>query len=162
MSITENEKIMQNIMIEFTKTVEMFGLNPMESRLFSYLYLSGNALTLDDMGEALGKSKTSMSTNIRSLLDLNLVTRVWKKGVRKDLYKANSPLYKSFMDFYLKKWKDAMIYQKRSLEDIQHQLDEGPIQHYPSTELLHTAERLREIIDFHKELEALFQRINKE
>ncbi len=105
-------------MIEFSKTIELFGLTTLEARLFAYLYLSEDAMTLDEMSEALGKSKASISTNIRSLAELNLVTRVWKKGVRKDLYEANSQLFKTFMTSYLRKWVDVARRQKSSLEEI--------------------------------------------
>lgn len=76
------EKFTNKIIIEFAKTIELFGLTPAEARLFVYLYLQEEPQTLDEMGEALGKSKTSMSTSIRSLSDSNLVTRVWKKKRR--------------------------------------------------------------------------------
>lgn len=99
-------------MIEFSKTIELFGLTTVEARLFAYLYLSEEDLTLDEMADALGKSKTSISTNIRSLAELNLVTRVWKKGVRKDLYQANSQLFKTFMTSFQRKWIDIARRQK--------------------------------------------------
>lgn len=45
----DKEVIENQIIKEFSKTIEQFGLNPLEARLFSYLYLSGEALTLDEM-----------------------------------------------------------------------------------------------------------------
>ncbi|WP_156288798.1 GbsR/MarR family transcriptional regulator [Oceanobacillus salinisoli] len=158
MNTWKNEETTHKIMTELAKTVELFGLNPVEARLFSYLYLSGKPLTLDEMSEALGKSKTSMSTNIRSLSELNLVTRVWKKGVRKDLYEANSPLYKIFMDFYIKKWMDAANSQKKSLEEIQRLIERQQKKDEPSTDSDNITDRLKEIIGFHKELELLFKK----
>src|SRR5699024_11462989 len=101
-STTEN--ITYVIILEFGKTIEMFCLTPLEARLFVYLYLQDQPKSLDDMSEALGKSKTSMSTSIRNLSDANLVTLVWRKGVRKDLYVANYQLFKLFMNFCINKW----------------------------------------------------------
>ncbi|RKQ31276.1 GbsR/MarR family transcriptional regulator [Oceanobacillus halophilus] len=161
MDSVQDEKITQQIMVEFSKTVELFGLNPLEARLFSYLYLSRKALTLDDMSEALGKSKTSMSTNIRSLLDLNLVTRVWKKGVRKDLYEANSSLFKSFMSFYINKWMDAANHQKEALEEIEKLIDKDAKETDPSTDTVDVTHRLKEIIEFHNQLVTLFKKIEE-
>lgn len=152
MYMTQKEEITQNIMVEFSKTVELFGLTPLEARLFSYLYLSGKALTLDEMSTALGKSKTTMSTNIRSLLDLNLVSRVWKKGVRKDLYKANTQLMKGFLSFYLKRWKDQVNHQKEALEEIDNKIDKR------SSDMDNITDRLQEIIHFHAQLEKLYNK----
>lgn len=72
----------------------MFSLNKTEAQLFVTLYLNGAPMTLNEMRDALGKSKTAMSYSIRRLLEFNLVERVFQKGVRQDLYEARQDLYK--------------------------------------------------------------------
>ncbi|MFB4167084.1 GbsR/MarR family transcriptional regulator [Virgibacillus sp. JSM 102003] len=151
-----SEKITNKILIEFAKTIEMFGLTPLESRLFAYMYLTEKPMTLDDMSDALGKSKTSMSTSIRSLSDSNLVTRVWKKGVRKDLYVANNELFKNFMSFYVNKWFDAVNHQKDSLEVIREKLD-----HHGMDQGHDTYVKLLKIINFHKQVESSFRNMRQ-
>ncbi|MFD1037660.1 GbsR/MarR family transcriptional regulator [Virgibacillus byunsanensis] len=151
MTKNKQDDAMYKIMVEFSKTVEMFGLSPLEARLFAYLYLEEKPLTLDDMSEALGKSKTSMSTSIRTLAELNFVTRVWKKGVRKDLYEANDQLYKSFMNVYINKWIDAANNQKDSLLQINNEL-----RNVESEDTV-ISKRLNNIIDFHKQIEKSFR-----
>ncbi len=151
-----SENITNKILIEFAKTIEMFGLTPLESRLFAYMYLAEKPMTLDDMGEALGKSKTSMSTSIRNLSDSNLVTRVWKKGVRKDLYEANSYLFKNFMSFYVNRWLDAVNHQKDSLEVIREKLE-----HHDTEEGHETNEKLLKVINFHKQVESSFRNMRQ-
>ncbi|WP_047982505.1 GbsR/MarR family transcriptional regulator [Ornithinibacillus contaminans] len=148
-----NELVKNGILLEFAKTVELFDLTPLEARLFTYLYMEENPLTLDEMSDALGKSKTSMSTSVRSLVELNLVKRVWKKGVRKDLYQANSQLFKQFMSFYMKKWIDATEDQKEALVDIQAKLrtQDSPI----DNQQLH--DKLASIIKFHQQLDNFFK-----
>src|SRR5699024_2615615 len=93
--------IQNQIITTTTKTFELFGLTPVESQLFVYLYLTGEPQTLDEMSEALGKSKTSMSTNIRRLASLNLVSQVWKRGVRKDLYTAKAQTFNTLVSIYI-------------------------------------------------------------
>ncbi|TFJ93524.1 GbsR/MarR family transcriptional regulator [Lentibacillus salicampi] len=148
------ENATYDIISEFAKTIEMFGLSPLEARLFVYLYLQNQPKTLDDMSEALGKSKTSMSTGIRSLSDFNLVTLVWRKGVRKDLYEANNELFKSFMNNYVTKWINASNHQKDALEKIHHELKKLNIEEYPEI-----TDNLTRIIDFHRQLESSFRRL---
>ncbi|MBY7143041.1 MarR family transcriptional regulator [Virgibacillus sp. NKC19-3] len=156
MSIPKNEEIRDNLMIEFSKTVGNFGLSPVEARLFAHLYLSKEPLTLDDMSEALGKSKTSMSTSVRTLSDLNLVTRVWKKGVRKDLYQANNQLFKTFMNSYINKWIDTTKHQKDALENNKHLIDQKRKEE-SSEELSNLYERMHDILEFHILVERLFR-----
>ncbi|PAV29299.1 transcriptional regulator [Virgibacillus profundi] len=152
----ENEKLTNKIIIEFSKTLEMFNLSPLESRLFAYLYLSEKPLTLDEMSEALGKSKTSMSTSVRTLSDVNLVTKVWKKGVRKDLYQANNQLFKSFMNWYINKWIESTNLQKESLTEID-ELIKQQAKEKPSENQKILEDRLKNIVKFHSDMEALFR-----
>ncbi|SHG66785.1 GbsR/MarR family transcriptional regulator [Ornithinibacillus halophilus] len=149
------EPTRSKIMNEFAKTLEMFDLTPLEARLFAYLYLAEKPKTLDEMSEALGKSKTSMSTSVRSLSDLNLVTLVWKKGVRKDLYQANSQLFKLFMSSYINKWIDATNHRKDALLEMDTLIDSSD----DSEDQSKLNDQLTKIIDFHSQLESFFRRI---
>ncbi|ASK60869.1 transcriptional regulator [Virgibacillus phasianinus] len=153
-----NEQLTSKIVIEFAKTIELFDLTPLEARLFAYLYLIEDPMTLDEMSEVIGKSKTSMSTSIRSLLDLNLVTRVWKKGVRKDLYKANSQLFKTFMNSYINKWIDAANNQQSSLQEIKKNIDAPS----SNSELQSIYQRLTNIMEFHSNIEKSFRDLKME
>lgn len=161
MNKPQTENINNKILLEFTKTIEMFGLTPLESRLFTYLYLADKPMTLDDMAEALGKSKTAMSTSIRTLADQNLVTRVWKKGVRKSLYKAHTQLFKAFMISYLNKWVEAVNQQKSAFIELEQMMKEIKRNH-TNLKLKATEERLQEIIQFHQEMEDVFREVKKD
>lgn len=154
---SNNEKLKNGILLEFAKTVELFDLSPLEARLFAFLYIEGNPLTLDQMSEALGKSKTSMSTGVRSLVDLNLVKRVWKKGVRKDLYQANEQLFKQFMSFYRKKWIVAMEDRTEALLELKSELNQYDLNE--STEHIHN--RLHALLAFHNKLDLFFKETSK-
>ncbi|MDC3417274.1 GbsR/MarR family transcriptional regulator [Aquibacillus salsiterrae] len=156
------EKINNVIVTEFAKTIEMFDLSPSEARLFSILYLEGKPMTLDEMSKALGKSKTSISMGIRNLLDLNLVSRVWKKGVRKDLYVAEESLYKKFMTSFIHKWLEATTRQKLSLKEIEKDLEvkkELFTGEEMDEEFYEAFSRLKEMIAFHQSIEKAFKQI---
>jgi HTH-type transcriptional regulator, osmoprotectant uptake regulator len=152
-----SEKFKNGILLEFAKTVELFGLSPIESRVFTILYVEGKPLTLDEMSEALGKSKTSMSTSIRSLVELNLVKRVWKKGVRKDLFQANTQLFKHFMSFYLRKWLDATEVRKEALTEIKNQTEQLPSGQVDDN----LQSKLNNLLDFHNKLTDFFTEASK-
>lgn len=142
-----------DLITAFSKTIELFGLSTLEARQFAYLYLKNEPQTLDEMSEALGKSKTAMSTGIRSLADLQLASQVWRKGTRKDLYVANRQLFKAFMNFYFRKWTDKTEQQKEALEEI---IDRAKDATGPEEELQELLERTEEIIKFHEQIEAAF------
>ena len=64
------------------------------------MFFHNEPLTLDDMTEELGMSKTSMSTSVRALSDLKLVERAWKRGVRKDLISSEQMIGIKVLSIY--------------------------------------------------------------
>src|SRR5690625_1207229 len=99
--LDEIEEIKNKATFALAKQINLYGLTLSESRLFSLMFLEATPMTLDDMSKSLGMSKTSMSTGIHSLQDAKMVEQTWKKGVRKDLYKAEENPYSTFANTYL-------------------------------------------------------------
>ncbi|SES99121.1 DNA-binding transcriptional regulator GbsR, MarR family [Salinibacillus kushneri] len=150
------DQVHNQVISEFSKTLEMFDLSPSEARLFVTLYINQKPMTLDQMSQALGKSKTSMSTGIRSLLDANLVERVWIKGVRKDLYQANERLYRMFMSAFIYRWLDAANRQEQSLKEIDKMLADH--ENISDNDYLKTLrKRINDMIEFLHLIEETFQ-----
>jgi len=98
------EKIIQSI----AKNIHLYGVTESIGRLYGTLYFSNRPLNLEEMQNALGMSKTSMSTGVRTLLETKMVRKVWKKGERKDLYQTEPDWYKTFADYFSTKWIDAI------------------------------------------------------
>ena len=155
------EETKDQLITEFTKTIELFGLSTLESRLFAYLYITNEPKTLDEMSEALGKSKTAMSTSIRSLAHLNLVSQVWKKGVRKDVYKANSQLFKLFINFYMRKWIDSTVQQKEYVEELAVEANSLKVNEENTGEHEELLKRIDDIVTFHDDLLEAFNELKK-
>lgn len=99
------EKARERVIEAIAQNMHLYGITDSIGRLYGLLYFQENPMTLDEMKEELGMSKTSMSTSVRTLLDLKMVEKVWKKGVRKDLYSVEEDWYKSFIDFFSIKWQ---------------------------------------------------------
>jgi len=100
----------------------LLGMNPTVRRLLSVMYYYEKPMTLDDMTELLGMSKASMSNSVRELDEIGLVEKVWKKGVRKDLYKVEEDNYESFFKFYSYHWRKILnpktISLKKSIDEL--------------------------------------------
>lgn len=94
----------KRIMESITQNIHLFGQPPSAGRQYSMLFFENKPMTLDDMADELGMSKTSMSTSIRSLAESKLVERVWARGVRKDLYEVNDDWYQNFIDTFSLRW----------------------------------------------------------
>ncbi|MBP1933061.1 DNA-binding transcriptional regulator GbsR (MarR family) [Ammoniphilus resinae] len=98
------------------QNMHLYGITASAGRLYGLLFFSDKPLTLDEMKEALGMSKTSMSVAVRSLLDLNMVEKVWVKGERKDLYAIKDDWYECFFDYFTIKWQTAIAMNSSAME----------------------------------------------
>src|SRR5438067_11341247 len=59
-------------------------------RIYGVLYLSPGPLSLDEIGEQVGTSKGNASVQVRELLDLGMVRKVWVRCSRRDYYGAST------------------------------------------------------------------------
>lgn len=96
----------ENIVIAaIAETMDLYGVTESIGRLYAILYFSDEPMTLDEMSKKMGMSKPSMSNGIHTLLDIEMVEKVWQRGVRKDLYVAEKDFFKTFVTFFSKKWE---------------------------------------------------------
>ena len=98
--IDKLEKARERVIDAIAQNMNLYGVTPSVGRLWGLMYFQDEPMTLDDMKQELGMSKTSMSTSVRNLVDLKMVDKVWKKGTRKDLYEVEEDWYQTFIDFF--------------------------------------------------------------
>ncbi|GIP17921.1 HTH-type transcriptional repressor GbsR [Paenibacillus montaniterrae] len=105
------------------KNMDLYGITLSIGYLYGNMYFNRGPVTLDEMSQTMGMSKTSMSTGMRTLHDLKMINKVWEKGSRKDLYEVVPDWYQNFSDFFSIKWRKAveqnMSALKRSLKEIE-------------------------------------------
>ena len=73
-----------------------WGINRTMAELHALLYISADALCTDDIMAALQISRGNTSMNLRQLLDWGLITRVHKKGDRKEYFVAETDVWEMF------------------------------------------------------------------
>ncbi|MCR2823447.1 GbsR/MarR family transcriptional regulator [Lederbergia panacisoli] len=110
------DRARERIIETIAQNIDLYGVTPSAGRLYGMMYFYNKPITLDEMKEELGMSKTSMSTTVRALSDLKMVERVWKKGVRKDLYQVQEDWYQSFIDLFTTKWDSAISMHTHALK----------------------------------------------
>ncbi len=74
------------------------GLSKAACQLYALLFITGRALSLDAMSEQLGISKGNVSVNIRALERWGAAKKIWRKGSRKDYYRAEEDIEKIVME----------------------------------------------------------------
>ncbi|WP_096200983.1 GbsR/MarR family transcriptional regulator [Bacillus sp. FJAT-45350] len=103
---------------EMSKNMDLYGINQTIGRLYGTVFFADSPITLDEMSEQLGMSKTSMSTGIRALSEAKMVERVWQKGVRKDLYQTEEDWYKSFSAVFVNRWREGVDSNHSELKNL--------------------------------------------
>jgi DNA-binding transcriptional regulator GbsR (MarR family) len=74
----------------------LWGISPTMARIHGLLYISGAALSMDDIMERLGISRGNASMNLSKLVEWGLVRRVHKRGDRKEYYESLSDVWEMF------------------------------------------------------------------
>src|SRR6202045_3958629 len=74
----------------------LWGISPTMARIHGLLYISGAALSMDDIMDRLGISRANVSMNISKLVEWGLVRRVHKRGDRRDYYESLSDVWEMF------------------------------------------------------------------
>lgn len=116
------DKVRKNVIQSIAQNIDLYGITPSIGRLYGTMYFHTEPMTLDEMGDALGMSKTSMSTGVRALQDIKMVRKTWQRGVRKDLYKVEEDWYKTFTDLFSTKWGQALEINVRVIRNAKEEL----------------------------------------
>lgn len=62
-------------------------------KIYGVLYLSAGPLSLDEIAREVGTSKGNASVQVRALLELGMVRKVWVRRSRRDYYEAVTDLW---------------------------------------------------------------------
>lgn len=74
----------------------LWGISPTMARIHGLLYITGAALSMDDIMDKLGISRGNVSMNLSKLVEWGLVRRVHKRGDRKEYYESLSDVWEMF------------------------------------------------------------------
>ena len=74
----------------------LWGINPTMARIHGLLYITGEALTMDEMMERLGISRGNVSMNLTKLVEWGLVQRAHRPRDRRDRYASVSEVWEMF------------------------------------------------------------------
>jgi len=109
-------KSRQRVIESIGKNIDVYGVTLSIGHLYGNMFFRSEPVTLDEMVDTMGLSKTSISTGMRTLTDLKMIHKVWGKGVRKDLYEVESDWYQTFADFFAIKWRKSIEMNIQSLQ----------------------------------------------
>jgi DNA-binding transcriptional regulator GbsR (MarR family) len=74
----------------------LWGISPTMARIHGLLYISGEALSMDDIMARLEISRGNVSMNLSKLVEWGLVRKVHKKGDRREYYASLDDVWEMF------------------------------------------------------------------
>ncbi|WAA12906.1 GbsR/MarR family transcriptional regulator [Fervidibacillus halotolerans] len=122
-----NEKltdIEERIIDTFAENMRTYGIPPTVGRVLGIMYMNRKPMTLNDLSEATGMSKTRMSQVVREMVDYNIAYKVFEKGVRKDLYNVEQDYYQRFISLFSSSWQKVIKKNKKMGKKIYEELTE--------------------------------------
>ncbi|MCP3776591.1 transcriptional regulator [Paenibacillus sp. MZ04-78.2] len=84
-------------------TMDLYGVTHSAGKLYGILFFEEAPMTLEDMKDVMGMSKSNMSYAVRVLLDTKMVQKLENKQERKDLYQAEGNFFTAFQNFFATK-----------------------------------------------------------
>ena len=102
---------------DFGVLFEQFGLSRMVGRLLAWLLICEPPhQTMPEMVEALGTSKSSISTTVRSLEQLDLIERISLPGIRADYFRLKSNVWIRLIESKLSQFSVLRHFAERGLD----------------------------------------------
>src|SRR5438309_2045524 len=74
----------------------LWGISPTMARIHGLLYITGQAMSMDDIMARLAISRGNVSMNLSKLVEWGLVRRVHKRGDRRDYYESLADVWEMF------------------------------------------------------------------
>src|ERR1700686_5765601 len=90
------EKVEDDFVELWNNMASLWGISPTMARIHGLLYITGLALSMDDIMARLAISRGNVSMNLSKLLEWGLVRRVHKRGDRRDYYESLSDVWEMF------------------------------------------------------------------
>jgi DNA-binding transcriptional regulator GbsR (MarR family) len=81
---------------EWSRMSSSWGINRTMAQIHGLLFVSGEALTVDEIMERLQISRGNASMNLRGLMDWGIVRRFRKPGERRDTYLSENDPWQMF------------------------------------------------------------------
>src|ERR1700739_3513823 len=90
------EQIEQDFVGLWRRMSSLWGISPTMAEIHGLLFITGAALSTDNIMERLGISRGNVSMNLNKLVEWGLVRRVHKRGDRRDYYESLGDVWEIF------------------------------------------------------------------
>ncbi|MFC2947854.1 GbsR/MarR family transcriptional regulator [Virgibacillus sediminis] len=104
--------------------MKTFGVSSTVGRLLGIIYLNRKPMTLDELAEETGMSKTRMSQVMRQMMALNIAEKEFVKGSRKEHYRVENDYVQTFISLFTTNWREVVSKNSQLARRLQEQLNQ--------------------------------------
>jgi DNA-binding transcriptional regulator GbsR (MarR family) len=90
------DAVQQEFVDLWRSMASLWGINPTMAQIHGLLFITGSALSMDDIMTRLDISRGNVSMNLSRLLEWGLVRRVHRRGDRRDYYESLGDVWEMF------------------------------------------------------------------
>ncbi|KAA6475110.1 GbsR/MarR family transcriptional regulator [Bacillus swezeyi] len=160
------EQAEEHFIEKIAENMNTYGISSTVGRVLGIIYMNRKPMTLNELSEATGMSKTRMSQVVREMLDLNIAEKVFEKGVRKDLYDVEQDYYQTFISLFTANWskvvkKNRMI-GKKIRKELLEALEKEPLSAETEEKINDLLEETKQWLDYCKWLDNLIAFLESE
>jgi len=168
LSNSTQDELIENIKTQFiekiTDNMNAFGVTTTVGRVLGIIYMNREPMTLDELTVETGMSKTRMSQIVREMIDMHIAKRIFKKGVRKDLYQVQEDYYETFISLFTSTWQKAINrsrkFEQQVMKNIE-RLKQGSVltkrEEYAMNELIMELQKWTEYYDWIRRVNEFFE-----
>lgn len=112
------EEIQDKFIQQIMANMKSYGFPSTIGHVLAVIYYENKPLSLDELSERTGMSKTRMSQVVREMVHLNIAEKVFVKGTRKDYYRVEEDYYRTFISLFTSNWKAVAMRNTRADRSI--------------------------------------------
>ncbi len=113
----------KKMMNALASIMDWYNLTPSASELYAVMFFKNQPMTLEDMKDIMGMSKSNMSYAVRSLIDAKMVLKLDYKSDRRELFQADPDFLSSFKNFLTAKLEKEIAVMTETLEEVMPNLE---------------------------------------
>jgi DNA-binding transcriptional regulator GbsR (MarR family) len=132
------EEMRAKVIEAISSTMDLYGAAPSVGTLYGTMFFEDRPMTLEEMKDMMGMSKSNMSYAARALLESKMITKLNTKQQRKDLYQAEGDFYRAFQNFFTSKLQREKNVMTEAIQQVLPELKEL-ILHIDTPENIHHA-----------------------
>ncbi|MBL8745116.1 MAG: transcriptional regulator [Phycisphaerae bacterium] len=132
-----------------------WGISRTMAEVFALLYITGESMNTDEVMERLQISRGNASMSLRALQDWGIITRVHKRGDRKEYFEAERDVWATFKTIARERKKRELDPVLASLYEVRDLTGISPQAHPADPRLSSHNERMDAMLEFMSTMEQL-------